>query len=184
MQIPLTTTWLGSQHAGCRALRTFVIMSTLAHEAARATWPLKKIISLLAAVIALWTVPALAAGGSTVAKLSITTAQTLQAGAGNCAGASATCSATQFSNSARRTRERHGATTLRLWRHFRRRLVADKSRRRLDLDRRGRGSLRHGKRAQGYNLSALTPVTTVYTRPMAPWPLTPQRMACSEIGIG
>ena len=41
-----------------------------------------------------WAAPAFAAGGSTVVKLAITTANSLQAGAGNCTGTSASCSLT------------------------------------------------------------------------------------------
>jgi hypothetical protein len=50
---------------------------------------------LLAAALIMWAAPASAGQGSTIAKLAITTAQSLQAGAGNCAGASATCSLTR-----------------------------------------------------------------------------------------
>jgi hypothetical protein len=54
---------------------------------------------LLAAKVALWAAatvaPAFAAGGSTLLKLSITSANSLQAGAGNCTGTTASCSLSQ-----------------------------------------------------------------------------------------
>jgi hypothetical protein len=55
-----------------------------------------KLLALAAALaVTFWTLPAFAGQGGTLLKLSITTANSLQSGAGNCTGTTASCSLTQ-----------------------------------------------------------------------------------------